>query len=169
MTSQTSSPRLLPRRPAAVTRVLRALAAWCTTGCLALAIAVPTPARAADAALTVTLPAGKHKAIRMRNLPKDAVIAVAVRSDGKIGVGLLSQHDYRTYPRAREPVFVGTLERTLSFQVVIPAAGAYYLVLDNRQGAEVRKVKIGIRAQRGLATPDVPEEERDDAGPPQGT
>jgi hypothetical protein len=130
-------------------------------------------ARAAEAVLTVNLDPGKHKAVRMRNLPKDAVMAIAAQSTGKIAVILLNERDYRTFPRVAEPVFAGTLERTLSFQVVIPEAGHYYLVLDNRRAAEARKVRLGIRAQRGRApqpeVPDTPEVDPGTGGRKQGT
>jgi hypothetical protein len=121
---------------------------------LALAVlACPLRTDAAEAAMTVSLEPGKFKAVRLRNLPKDAVVAVAVQASGKIGVSLLSQRDYRAFPRPEEPVFVGSVERTLSFTITIPETGTYYLVLDNRQSAEVRKVKFAIRAQRGARTP----------------
>jgi hypothetical protein len=65
------------------------------------------------------------------------------------------------------------LERTLSFQVVIPEAGHYYLVLDNRRATEARKVRLGIRAQRGRApqpeVPDTPSVDPGTGGRKQGT
>jgi hypothetical protein len=132
---------------------------------------LPSPAAAAEAALTVNLDAGRHKAVRLRNLPKDAVMAVGVQSTGRIAISLLSEADYRTFPKAAEPVFAGSVERTLSFQIVIPAAGNYYLVLDNRRGTEQRKVKLGIRAQRGRTAPPIepPAPELEPGGRKQGT
>lgn len=108
---------------------------------------------AADAALSVTLEGGKFKALRLRNLPRDANVAVVVQASGKLAVSLLNESDYKTYPRASEPVFAGTVDRQLSFQIVIPDSGNYYLVLDNRQSTEARKVKLGIRAERGRSSP----------------
>jgi len=99
--------------------------------------------------MTVQLPAQKWKAVRLRNLPKDAVMAVAVQSSSNIAIALLTETDYRRFPRVQEPVFVGSVTRSLSFTVVIPTAGNYYLVLDNRASSEERKVKFLIRAQRG--------------------
>jgi hypothetical protein len=101
----------------------------------------------------VNLEAARHKAVRLRNLPKDAVMAVAVQSNGRIAISLLSEADYKKFPNVSEPVFAGSVDRTLSFQIVIPDAGNYYLVLDNRRGAEERKVKVGIRAKRGRTAP----------------
>ena len=116
----------------------------------------PTLLHAAEAAMTVQLPASKWKAVRLRNLPKDAVIAVAVQSEGKITVILLNEQDYRHFRadrRISEPVFAGSVARTLSFTVTMPASGNYYLVLDNRGSGEARKVKFLIRAQRGRSSP----------------
>jgi hypothetical protein len=110
-------------------------------------------ARAAEAAMSVDIPAGQFKAVRMRNLPKDAIMAVAVQSTGQVVVSLLNELDARRFPKAQDPVFVGSLDQRLSFTVTIPAEGTYFLVLDNRQGAEARKVKFAIRAQRGASSP----------------
>ncbi len=121
---------------------------------LALAALVcPMPTVAAEAALTVSLAPGKFNAVRLRNLPKDAVVAVAVQASGKISVSLLSQRDYRAFPNPKAPVFVGSVERTLSFTITIPETGTYYLVLDNRHSADARQVKFAIRAERGKGTP----------------
>jgi len=105
----------------------------------------------AEAAMSVEIPAGKFKAVRMRNLPKDAVMAVVVEASGPVVVSLLNEQDARHFPKADEPVFIGSLDRRLSFTITIPADGTYFLVLDNRQGADARKVKFAIRAQRGAA------------------
>lgn len=113
--------------------------------------ASPAPAAAAEAAMSVDLPGGKHKAVRLRNLPKGAIMAVAVQTSGPITISLLSERDYRRFPKVEDPVFLGTVERKLSFTVSIPAAGNFYLVLDNRRAEDARKVKFLIRAQRGQA------------------
>jgi hypothetical protein len=117
------------------------------------ALACPQRSEAAEAAMTVSVEPGKFKSVRLRNLPKNAVVAVAVQASGRIGVSLLTERDYRAFPKPEEPVFAGLVERTLSFTITIPEAGSYYLVLDNRQSAEARKVKFAIRAQRGARVP----------------
>jgi hypothetical protein len=99
--------------------------------------------------MSVDLPGGKHKAVRLRNLPKGAIMAVAVQTSGPIAISLISELDYRRFPKLEDPVFLGTVERKLSFTVTIPASGTFYLVLDNRRADEARKVKFLIRAQRG--------------------
>jgi hypothetical protein len=119
----------------------------------AAGLAWPQSARAAEAAMTVTLEGGKWKAVRLRNLPRDAVVAVAVQSTGRIGISLLSERDYRAFPRPAEPVFAGSVDRTLSFTISIPEIGHYYVVLDNRRATEAVKVKLELRARRGRSAP----------------
>ena len=122
---------------------------------LGFALCVRTgPAAAAEAAMSVELPAGKHKAVRLRNLPKGAIMAVAVQTSGPIAISLLSELDYRRFPKVEDPVFLATVERKLSFTVTVPATGNFYLVLDNRRAEDARKVKFLIRAQRGAQSPE---------------
>jgi hypothetical protein len=132
---------------------------------LALPLQVPA-AQSAQAAMTVELAGGKWKAVRLRNLPKDARLGVAVQSDATIGVSLLKEQDFKLYPKPQEPVFMGSSERSLSFTATIPETGNYYLVLDNRASSETRKVKFGIRASRTPA-PGAPAPSGPRPAPPQ--
>jgi hypothetical protein len=111
------------------------------------------PVLAADVALSVTVDGGKYKAVRLRNLPKDANMAVMAQSTGRISLSLISEADYKSFGRATQPMFAGVVDPTLSFQIAIPQSGHYYLLLDNRQSAEVRKVKLGIRARPRASQP----------------
>jgi hypothetical protein len=95
------------------------------------------------------VPAGRHKVLRLRNLPRDAQVAVAIQSTGRITVSFLNEADFRRFPQPEEPLFVAPVERTLSFAVTMPATGDYYVVFDNRKGTEPQKVKMVIRASRG--------------------
>jgi hypothetical protein len=126
------------------------LRSTCAALCLlAVALYVAPGALAAEAAMSVDLPSGRHKAVRLRNLPKGAVMAVVVQTSGPIAISLLSESEYRRFPKIEDPVFLGTVDRKLSFTVTIPDAGNFYLVLDNRRAQDARKVKFLIRAQRG--------------------
>jgi len=138
-----------------VTPPVRALA-FALWGLIVAACAGPLPAVAAEAAMSVELPGGKHKAVRLRNLPKGAIMAVAVQTSGPIAISLVSEVDYRRFPKVEDPVFLGTVERKLSFTVTIPATGTFYLVIDNRRADDARKVKFVIRAQRGPAPEGAP-------------
>ena len=115
-------------------------------------------ASAAEAALSVEVPAGQFKRARLTNLPKDAVLAVVVQTSasGKLVVNLINERAFRNPPKPEEPIFMGTVERRLSFTVTIPETGNYFLVLDNRRGAETQRIRLGIRAERGRSPAQPP-------------
>ena len=100
--------------------------------------------------LNVDLQPGKWKAARLRNLPKDAVVAVRIESSGDILVGLLDSTS-KGRPDTSKPLFTGRVEKRLSFSVTVTEAGDHYLVLDNRRGSEQRSVKVTLRASRSAA------------------
>ncbi|MGD2127003.1 MAG: DUF4344 domain-containing metallopeptidase [Desulfobacteraceae bacterium] len=108
------------------------------------AFAVSGPVR-----LNVDIPAGQWKGARLRNLPKDAVVAVQVESDGDILVALLDAASYQASPDKRRPLFTGRVEKRLSFSVTIQTSGDHYLVFDNRSGTQTRALTITVRAARG--------------------
>lgn len=99
--------------------------------------------------LSVEVPSGKWKAIRLRDLPKDAVVAVGVESSGEISVVLLDSPGYRRFPALQRPLFLGQVEKNLSFSVSVPAADNYFLVFDNRSGRQPRALTVAVRAARG--------------------
>jgi hypothetical protein len=125
---------------------------------LLLAASLPTFAHAAEAALSVEVPAGQFKRARLTNLPKDAVLAVLVQTSasGKLVVNLINERAFQNPAKPEEPIFMGSVERRLSFTVTIPETGNYFLVLDNRRGAEAQKVRLGIRAERGRSAAPPP-------------
>jgi len=123
----------------------------------ALILLIPASAPAAEAAMSVEVPAGQYRALRLRNLPKDVVLAVAVQVTDKLAASLVSEIDYRRYPKPEDPLFVGSVEKRLSFTVTIPQNGHYFLVFDNRQGAEAQKVKFVVRAERRQAQQPSPQ------------
>lgn len=112
---------------------------------LALLFAV-TAAIAAKAELNAEVPQGQWKALRLRNLPSGASIAVRVESSGPIQVIFLHQDELKRYPKPVRPAFAGSAERRLTFRVRVPAAGNWYVILDNRKGAEAREVRLLIEA-----------------------
>jgi hypothetical protein len=112
---------------------------------LALLLAV-TAALAAKAELNAEVPEGKWKALRLRNLAKDASVGVRVESSGPIRVIFLHQDELKRYPNPVRPAFAGSAERRLTFQVRVPAAGNWYVILDNRKGDAAREVRLLIEA-----------------------
>ena len=92
---------------------------------------------------------GSWKAIRLKNLPKDAVVALEIKSDGEIMVVLVDSNDYQRFPNTSRPLFLGRVEKKLSFSVSIPESGHYYVILDNRTGRRKRAITVTAAAARG--------------------
>ena len=99
------------------------LRSMCAALCLvAVALCASPAARGAQAAMSVELPGGKHKTVRLRNLPKSAVMAVAVETSGPIAISLLSEPEYRLYDsllstlgeRVQKPDLVVFLQSSLN-------------------------------------------------------
>jgi hypothetical protein len=101
--------------------------------------------------LNVNIPPGKWKGIRLRNLPKDAGVAVQVVSSGEIIVALVDSRGYQRFSQTSRPLFIGQVEKRLAFSVSIPVKGDYFVVLDNRSGQEPRAVTVTVRATRAVA------------------
>jgi hypothetical protein len=103
------------------------------------------------ARVNLDIPPGKWKSIRLRNLPKDTVLAVQVVSNGEIAVALLDSQGYQRLSNMPRPLFLGRVEKQLSFSVSIPANDDYFVLLDNRPGQESRAVTVTVRAARAGA------------------
>jgi hypothetical protein len=100
--------------------------------------------------LNMDVPAGAWKAARLKNLPKNAVVAVQVESNGEILVALLDSTS-KGKPDVSRPLFTGRVEKRLSFSVTVSQAGDHYLVFDNRRGSEPRAVKVALHAAASAA------------------
>lgn len=103
---------------------------------------------AAGGPFTVNLdvPSGQWKAARLKNLPKDAMVAVQVESTGEILVALIHAKAFQNSPDNLRPLFTGRVERKLSFSVAIAEKGDHYLLLDNRRGTEAKAVTVILQA-----------------------
>lgn len=112
------------------------------------------PAVAAAAQVTVEVPEGKTKTVRLRKLPRGAVVGVSVVASGKLRLALVSANQLKS--KKPEALFRGALDRRLSFRVTIPESSDYYLVLDNRRGTESIKTTVTISAAKGTVTPSSP-------------
>jgi hypothetical protein len=123
-------------------------------GCAALLASAALPCVAASAQVSIEVPQGKAKTVRLRHLPRGTVLGVAISASGKLLVALVSAAQLKS-PKP-EPLFRGAVDRRMSFQVVIPEASDYYLVLDNRRGTEPVKATATIRAEKGAASPSEP-------------
>lgn len=132
--------------PISLTDGRRRVALWLL--CLAFLGAVGTApiAQGAEAQLNAKVPASKWKAVRLKNLPEGTKLSLRVIADGSLSVILVHETELKRYPKAISPAFQGTLDRSLTFSVVIPDSGNYYVILDNRRNAQERRVRILIQA-----------------------
>ena len=100
-------------------------------------------ALAASAMVNVDVPTGTFKSIKLNRLPKGASIEVQIESTGSLFVAMVTS---KGLLETSKPLFVGQVDRKLSFTVVIPAPDDYYLVIDNRKGAKDQQVALAVRA-----------------------
>lgn len=99
--------------------------------------------------VNVDVPPGKWKAIRFRNLPQKAYVALEIKSDGEIAVLLVDSADYQRIPNPHRPLFMGIVKDKLSLSVSIPKSGHYYVVFDNHSGRQQRAISMTAGAARG--------------------
>lgn len=113
-------------------------------------------AQTGQARITADVPPGVHKTLRLRNVPKDAQLAIAIQASSRILLSLIGEEDAKRYPDVTEPLFTAPVERAMSFSVTLPSAGNYYVVFDNRKGEAVSKVRLIVRAARSRTDPVPP-------------
>ena len=119
---------------------------------LALLLCVSVPAAAqvnGPITLSVDVPSGKWKTVRLRNVPTGAIVAVEVQTSRDVIVAFVDGTEYRRYPAVRRPLFSGRVEKHISFSVTTSAAGDYFVVFDNLSGHESRAVTVKVLASRG--------------------
>lgn len=135
-------------------QVVAALAA----GLLAWAAAGSVAAQQNQARLSVEVPPGGFKTLRLRNAPAQAQVALAVQSSARIMVSVLNEADAQTYPRIQDPLLTAPVEQAMSFSVTLPETGNYYVVFDNTRGTVPAKVQMALRAARARS-PSAPRSE----------
>lgn len=122
----------------------------CVVACaLVLLFASAAAAQVRAVSLSVEVPAGKWKAVRLRALPKDAVVAVRAKTSGEVMLAFLDAEDYKRFPAPTRPLFNGRVEKQIAFALRMPEVGDYFVVLDNRLGNEPQTVAVRIQAARG--------------------
>jgi hypothetical protein len=112
----------------------------------ALLLVMAAAAFAAEAELSAEVPAEKWRALRLKGLTQGAALRVRVETSGPIRVILARENEVERFPKGLKATFSGTAERRLSFSVSIPAAGTYYVILDNRKGDALREVRVFVEA-----------------------
>jgi len=113
---------------------------------VALLLSLAVAAFAAEAELSAEVPAEKWRALRLKGLTQGASLRVRVETSGPIRVILAREDEVERFPKGLKATFSGSAERRLSFSVSIPAAGTYYVILDNRKGDAMREVRLFVEA-----------------------
>lgn len=99
---------------------------------------------------------GKTSALRLRQVPRGAVLGIRVETSGEIGILVVDGADFRRFPAVVRPLFRGRLDSRVAFSVVAPAPGDYFVLLDNRSGAAARAVNVTVAATAGGAQAGAP-------------
>lgn len=149
--------------------VFRPLRAWIACCAALLAFGADcSGAQAAQALVNAEVPAAKWKAIKLKNLPQGTKVGIQAEShNGSLDLIFIHGDELKRFPAAVSPEFQGSVERKLAFSAVVSKKGDYYIILDNRRGAEPRKVRLLIRAERtkapeGSAVPGVTDKKKGD-------
>jgi len=122
----------------------------------AFLLSLAAAAFAAEAELSAEVPAEKWRALRLKGLTQGASLRVRVETSGPIRVILAREDEVQRFPKGLKATFSGSAERRLSFAVSIPAAGTYYVILDNRKGDALREVKLFVEALPARRPPPKP-------------
>lgn len=134
--------------------LLRRLGRGLVLGAALLLPAAPAWAAGGTAQVSMEIDAGKTKTVRLRNLPSGTKVAVAVVSTHRLALALVSRAEAKS--PSPEALFKGALDRRMTFSVTIPESDHYYLVLDNRRGAQTVKARVTIRAEHEPDRPSSP-------------
>jgi len=113
---------------------------------VAFLLSLAAAAFAAEAELSAEVPAEKWRALRLQGLTQGASLRVRVETSGPIRVILAREDEVQRFPKGLKATFSGSADRRLSFAVSIPAAGTYYVILDNRKGDALREVRLYVEA-----------------------
>lgn len=122
---------------------------WILAALVFSALSTPAAAQVKAVSLSVQVPPGKWKAVRLGGLPKDAVVGVRAQTSGEVMLAFLDAEDYKRFPAPARPLFNGRVEKQIAFALRMPEAGDYFVVLDNRLGTEPQTVAVRIQAARG--------------------
>jgi hypothetical protein len=95
-----------------------------------------------SATLSVDIPAGQNKTLRLKNLPKDAAVKVEVEGNGNFAASLLNESNFEKYPEVLRPLFQSNVRDKISFTVRIPEYGDYYVVFDNT--STLREINLNV-------------------------
>ncbi len=124
----------------------------CVIVALALLVSVGASfSKEQSASISSTVEAGKVLTTRLGNLPKGAHVSIRVDASGDISVLLIDQHDFKAFPKLKNPLFTGHTSDRLSFAIRVPKSGSYFLIVDNRDGAQAREFTLAVTASADVS------------------
>ncbi len=106
---------------------------------------LPAHAKVQSATVAVHLPAGQHKTIKLKNLPRNAALKVEIEGQGSYGISFINEDDSKKYPDVSRPLFQSKVHDKISFAVKIPESGNYYVVFDNVSGSKEINLNAAIQ------------------------
>lgn len=102
---------------------------------------------AAEATVNIDIPANRWKTVRLKSLPQGTSVSLQILTSGKIRVIVVDGAELKRFPKTRA-LFEASVDQRLGFSLVIPKAGDYYVVFDNRVSAEPREITLRVQAKR---------------------
>lgn len=102
-----------------------------------------------SAQISLDVPTGKWKTIRLKNLPRNAAVKIEVKSDSAVTLTIMDETKYKQYPKIKRPLLQSRVINKFSFTVRIPAAGHYYVVFDNSTGLREARLDVTISGASG--------------------
>ena len=122
-------------------------------------------AKVQSAKLSLDVPSGKWKSVRLTNLPRNAAVKAEIKSDVPIIVTFVDETKYEKFPDIERPLFQGNVNDKITFSVKIPTTGHYYLVFNNISGIREAKLDITIHGASSLDAASIhkslPREQKD--------
>jgi hypothetical protein len=100
-----------------------------------------------SATIRLEVIAGSWTGARLQGLPAGGSLRLNVTTSGPITILLLGEEDYRAFPGRERPLFKGSADNRIGFEAALPESGDYYVIADNRQGAEPREVTVAMVAR----------------------
>jgi hypothetical protein len=126
--------------------VLRPACRWLLGVLLVVAASSAAAAKGQSSSFTLEVPAHGWKVARFRGLPRRGTLTVDVVTSGPVEILLFDVDGYRRFPSAERPLIRGSTADKFGFSARLPRSGDYFLVLDNRAGAEARQVSVAVTA-----------------------
>ena len=88
---------------------------------------------------------GKRKMERIRNVPVNSLLEVAVRSDGEIMAFLLSERQLKLFPKVKDAFLIAKIYKKFTAKTVLEKKGNYFLLFLNKNGKGSVTVHFAVK------------------------